>query len=72
LRGGRQEKFLCDDVSGVLKWFLSAGAGVAQFGLSAAVADTKLAIHIKHFKPRRNCLLKKKILLLLLLILFIL
>jgi len=42
----------------MLKWFLPAGAGVAQVELSAA--DTKLALHIKHFKPRRNCLLKKK------------
>jgi hypothetical protein len=60
LRGGRQEKFLCDDVSGLLKWVLLAGAGVAQVELSAAVADKKLVIHIKHFKPRRNSLLKKE------------
>jgi hypothetical protein len=41
LRGGKQEKFLRDDVSGVLKLFLPTGAGVAQVQLSAAVADTK-------------------------------
>ena len=60
MRGGREEKFLCDDVSGMLKWYLPAGAGVAQIELSTAVADRKLAIHIKHFLATEKLIAQKK------------
>jgi hypothetical protein len=44
----------------MLKWFLPAGAGVVQVQLSAAVADTKLAIHIKHFLATEKLIAQKK------------